>query len=282
MRSQEAKVLPESDYYVYAPSALAARLYLYPASVGYFYYDAGYRIRRNRFDSFLIMYIAKGSCSVSIPGKSFTARAGQFVLLDCYQPHSYGSAEPWDALWLHFDGRLARDYYEEIISGHDNLLVAENMEKPLAQLQKIYDVFRTSSKILEGKLSGRITKLLDNFLYSPDDNRGNKIYGSTMADAISYINEHFQCDLSLETLAAEANMSPYHFTRVFTKETGITPHQYLIKTRLSAAKYLLKSTETSVKNIAFSTGFHSETSFCITFKKWENVTPSQYRRETLE
>ena len=103
MRSQEAKVLPESDYYVYAPSALAARLYLYPASVGYFYYDAGYRIRRNRFDSFLIMYIAKGSCSVSIPGKSFTARAGQFVLLDCYQPHSYGSAEPWDALWLHFD-----------------------------------------------------------------------------------------------------------------------------------------------------------------------------------
>ena len=156
------------------------------------------------------------------------------------------------------------------------------MEKPLVQLQKIYDVFRTSSKILEGKLSGRITKLLDNFLYSPDENRGNKIYGSTMADAISYINEHFQCDLSLETLAAEANMSPYHFTRVFTKETGITPHQYLIKTRLSAAKYLLKSTETSVKNIAFSTGFHSETSFCITFKKWENVTPSQYRRETLE
>ena len=147
------------------------------------------------------------------------------------------------------------------------------MEKPLAQLQKIYDVFRTSSKILEGKLSGRITKLLDNFLYSPDENRGNKIYGSTMADAISYINEHFQCDLSLETLAAEANMSPYHFTRVFTKETGITPHQYLIKTRLSAAKYLLKSTETSVKNIAFSTGFHSETSFCITFKNGKTSLP---------
>lgn len=102
-----------------------------------------------------------------------------------------------------------------------------------------------------------------------------------MADAISYINEHFQKDLSLEQLAAEANMSPFHFTRVFTKETGITPHQYLIKTRLSAAKYLLKSTEMSIKNIAFSTGFNSETSFCTTFKKWENVTPSQYRQSIL-
>lgn len=67
MRSQEAKVSPASDYYVYAPSALAARLYLYPTSVGYFYYEAGYWIRRNRFDSFLIMYISKGNCHITIP-----------------------------------------------------------------------------------------------------------------------------------------------------------------------------------------------------------------------
>ena len=281
MRSQEAKVSPASDYYVYAPSALAARLYLYPTSVGYFYYEAGYWIRRNRFDSFLIMYISKGNCHITIPGKKLTARAGQFVLLDCYQPHSYGSAGSWDALWLHFDGRLARDYFEEITSGHDQVLDTEGSDAPVIQLQKIYDVFRTSSTILEGKLSGYITKLLNNFLYSSEENRKNKVYGTSMADAISYINEHFQSDLSLEQLASEANMSPFHFSRVFTKETGITPHQYLIKTRLSAAKYLLKSTETSIKNIAFSTGFNSETSFCTTFKKWENVTPSQYRQSIL-
>lgn len=281
MRSQEAKVSPASDYYVYAPSPLAARLYLYPTSVGYFYYDAGYRIRRKRFDSFLIMYISKGSCDITIPEKTFTAKAGQFVLLDCYQPHSYGSFEPWEALWLHFDGRLARDYFEEITAGHDPILDAKDSDASVIQLQNIYDVFRTSSAILEGELSGCITKLLNNFLHSSGDNRKNKVCSTSMADAISYINEHFQKDLSLEQLAAEANMSPFHFTRVFTKETGITPHQYLIKTRLSAAKYLLKSTEMSIKNIAFSTGFNSETSFCTTFKKWENVTPSQYRQSIL-
>ena len=281
MRSQEAKVSPASDYYVYAPSALAARLYLYPTSVGYFYYEAGYWIRRNRFDSFLIMYISKGNCYITIPGKKLTARAGQFVLLDCYQPHSYGSAGSWDALWLHFDGRLARDYFEEITTSYGQILDTEDSDAPIQQLQKIYDVFRTSSTILEGKLSGYITKLLNNFLYSSEESRKNRVCGATMADAISYINEHFQSDLSLEKLAAESNMSLFHFTRVFTKETGITPHQYLIKTRLSAAKYLLKSTETSIKNIAFSTGFNSETSFCTTFKKWENVTPSQYRQSIL-
>ena len=100
-----------------------------------------------------------------------------------------------------------------------------------------------------------------------------------MSEIISYINEHFQQDLSLDILASKTNLSVYHFTRSFTREIGVSPHQYIIKTRLSAAKYLLKSTETSVKDIAFSTGFNSESSFCITFKKWEHVTPSQYRQE---
>ena len=86
----------------------------------------------------------------------------------------------------------------------------------------------------------------------------------------------------MEKLAASANMSPFHFTRTFNRETGMTPHQYLIKTRLSAAKYLLQFSETSIKDIAFSTGFHSETSFCTTFKKWESATPSQYRQTILD
>ena len=282
MRSKESKIYSRSDYYVYAPSILATKLYLYPTSVGYFYYEAGYQIKRNHFDSFLIMYISKGQCNITIPGKTFTAKKGQFVLLDCYQPHCYGSSEEWDALWMHFDGILARAFYEEIISAHGNAFVPEDPIPPQQQLLKIYDIFRTSSTILEGKLSGYITSLLNNFLFSPTENQSRKFSNTTVADAVSYINEHFREDLPLEQLAEKANMSQFHFTRVFTKETGVTPHQYLIMTRLSAAKYMLNSSEISIKDIAFSTGFHSESIFCTTFKKWENVTPSQYRQDILD
>ena len=78
-------------------------------------------------------------------------------------------------------------------------------------------------------------------------------------------------------IAENAALSPYYFTRIFSQETGFTPHQYLIATRLSFAKYLLQSGEKSVKEIAFHSGFHSESSFCATFRKWEGITPGAYR-----
>lgn len=282
MYSQELKVLPKSDYYVYAPSAIATKLYLYPTITGYFYYEPGYHIKRNRFDSFLIMYIAAGSCEVTVPNHCFTAKAGQFVLIDCYQPHGYGSEESWEALWLHFDGTLAKDYYEEIYSIHGNLFTPEDSQTMIYYLQKIYNIFKTSSAIFEGKLSAYITDLLNIFLISSVEKKKKTFYTDTIAVAKSYINEHFQSELTLDILAEKTNMSPFHFTRVFSKETGFTPHQYLIKTRLSAAKFLLNSSEMSIKDIAFSTGFNSESNFCTTFKKWESITPSQYRQDVLD
>ena len=97
MRSEELHVSPLSDYYVYTPSALARKLYLYPLSVGYFIYEPGYEIRRDHFDSFLIMYITKGTVNIFSGDSTAHAGPGDFVLLDCYRPHGYGSAGAWEA-----------------------------------------------------------------------------------------------------------------------------------------------------------------------------------------
>ncbi|WP_425501862.1 helix-turn-helix domain-containing protein [Paraliobacillus salinarum] len=83
----------------------------------------------------------------------------------------------------------------------------------------------------------------------------------------------------METLAKKANSSTYHFIRTFTKETGVTPYQYVMNTRIAAARFLLKASDASIKDIAFSTGFQSESSFCTCFKKIEQLTPSQYRKQ---
>ncbi|MCR5627211.1 MAG: helix-turn-helix transcriptional regulator [Lachnospiraceae bacterium] len=70
-----------------------------------------------------------------------------------------------------------------------------------------------------------------------------------------------------------ASLSPYYFSRLFKAETSFTPHQYVIETRISAAKYLLTSTSEPISQIAYKTGFPDESSFCACFRKKENVTP---------
>ena len=69
MRTKENLVNPDSDYYIYQPSTIASRLYLYPKEIGYFYYEPGYWRSRIQYNSFLLMYIAKGTCQVLLPNQ---------------------------------------------------------------------------------------------------------------------------------------------------------------------------------------------------------------------
>lgn len=88
-------------------------------------------------------------------------------------------------------------------------------------------------------------------------------------------------DAGFQKFAAKAGMSPFHFLRVFSQATGLTPHQYLLSTRIRAARFLLQSTSLSVKRIALDCGFSTEAAFCSTFRKREGRTPSQYRKDAL-
>lgn len=269
-------ISPDSDYYIYTPSPLAKKLYLYPLSIGHYLYDAGYILDRSKFDSFLLLYIVKGSCNISTASHKFTANLGEFVLLDCYLPHSYGSPMPWEAFWLHFDGKLARSFFEEITSRNGHAFTPSHSSSAFFYLEKIYNFFRSSTTLSESSISISITELLNQLLETSEHTLD--LYHSTLVtDTIAYINQHFHTSLSIKDLAQKANLSLYHFIRVFTKETGITPYQYLMNTRIAAAKFLLKTSDIPVKDIAFRTGFHSESSFCTCFKKIEQLTPSTYR-----
>lgn len=282
MRSSELKVGVRSDYYTYQPSATASKIYLYPIAVGYFYYEPGYYLRRNSYDSFLLMHVAEGSLKLKFEGITAVAAKNQFILLDCYRPHEYGNDDAAQICWLHFDGLIARNYYDLITSAHGNIISSENSQVILDAMSEILRVYRDSSPVKESVVSGHITQALTELLNTRSDS-GNKISHSRVIDnSLAYINEHFRESLSLEDIAQNANLSPYHFSRIFAAETGYTPHQYLIATRINSAKFQLQiAGGLPVKEIAFATGFNSESSFCSTFKKWEGLTPSEYRAKSL-
>jgi len=93
-----------------------------------------------------------------------------------------------------------------------------------------------------------------------------------------YINHHLHQDLKLDEIAAIAQLSPYHFLRLFKQSTGTTPHQYILQCRLSQAKHLLQHSDLSIAEIAVKTGFCDQSHLTRYFKRVIGVTPKQLLR----
>lgn len=95
--------------------------------------------------------------------------------------------------------------------------------------------------------------------------------------ALDHIHDHLGENLSLETLAAEATMSPYHFARRFKATTGRSPLQYVIRERMRTARVLLETTTLSVVEIALRVGYEDVSRFRVHFKRQHGATPSSVR-----
>ncbi|AFZ28698.1 transcriptional regulator, AraC family [Gloeocapsa sp. PCC 7428] len=94
-----------------------------------------------------------------------------------------------------------------------------------------------------------------------------------------YINEHLHQNLTLTEIAAIAQMSPYHFLRLFKQSIGVTPHQYILQRRIDKAKYLLQHSKLSIAEIALCAGFCDQSHLTRCFKRMLGVTPKQFLQD---
>jgi AraC family transcriptional regulator len=92
-----------------------------------------------------------------------------------------------------------------------------------------------------------------------------------------YIRANLAGDLSISELAAQAGLSSFHFARVFRRETGEAPHQFVSRLRLEEAARLLRATDHTVLQIAIAVGFENASHFSVQFKRDYGVTPLAYR-----
>jgi AraC-like DNA-binding protein len=94
--------------------------------------------------------------------------------------------------------------------------------------------------------------------------------------ARDYIEAHSSEDISIHQLAAIARMSPFHFIRVFYKEMGLAPHNYLIQTRVKKAKDLITQ-GMPIAAAALATGFTDQSHLNRQYKRVFGITPGQFR-----
>ena len=100
-----------------------------------------------------------------------------------------------------------------------------------------------------------------------------------IGDAIAHIETHYTENMTLEELAEKSHLSKRHFQRIFHDCMGRSPIDHLMHVRIQKAVELLRSTERSITEIAFDSGFQDSNYFARCFRKIMNQTPRDYRRQ---
>jgi len=132
------------------------------------------------------------------------------------------------------------------------------------------------STILETQ--GLIQILLSRFLNCTDfANENKKPIPSRIMEAINHIQTNLSGNISVEELAARANLSTDHFSRSFYKHTGQRPLQFIQQKRIERAQFLMLTSNFSFAEIAEQTGFETLSYFARVFKCTTGQTPGVYR-----
>jgi AraC-like DNA-binding protein len=92
-----------------------------------------------------------------------------------------------------------------------------------------------------------------------------------------WIDAHSHQQIDLEHAAAQAELSPFHFLRLFSSVLGVTPHQYLVRSRLRHAARLLSDDDRSVTDVAYDVGFADLSNFVRTFHRAAGLSPGKFR-----
>lgn len=267
-------------YFVPKPASRETLLY-YPVSVGYFDCKPSYGLQRNVFSSYLLLVMLTGSLSYQTRRSRGIARAGQVLLLDCNDPHAYAAQGKCSFTFLHFAGAQSKELYEEIERTVGNLIHMPDPNMLHESIGEMLSAMRSEHRMNEGETSamiyGMLMKLLEQSGASGAGGSGNPVVDR----AIAYIQGHMTEKLSVEDIASSAGYSASYFSHTFAEETGMSPYQFLMKSRVEHAMQLLKTTRLTVQEIAFQCGFNSAANFCYTFRRMVSLSPHEYRKRPL-
>ena len=107
--------------------------------------------------------------------------------------------------------------------------------------------------------------------------RGTVLKQDVLKAILNFIDSNLDGDLSLDTLAQLAGVMTHQFARAFRRRVGQPPHRYVLHRRIDAARHLLNGTDQPIADIAYATGFSSQSHMTTTFKRELGMTPAQLR-----
>lgn len=239
-----------------------------------------------------LIRIVKGSLTVTLDEKSFTAKAGDVIFVHSGILHS-GIPENCVYQCIVFDinaflkyNSVCAEYMQRII--HQEIMVyhhfTEKHPEITAVINGIFESIQEKKPGYEMNVIGQFYHffglVFGNHYYLTAQPKTRRDYKRILQlkQVVEFIGKNYSSPLTLQQLSDSVSMSPKYFCRFFSEMTHQTPMDYLNRQRIEQACYQLSTTDDSITEIAYRNGFNDLSYFIRTFKKYKGITPGKYKR----
>lgn len=268
------RLLPPSDY--------ARNHFFYLQSFVLLSCKSAYFTKRQKYDSYLLLYTYEGEGLLEYRGKEYLLQQNTGFLIDCKEPHFYRSnAQVWKHSDIHFNG-ISADYLFKLWSQSGDVsffTTCDNYFQPILE-HLLYDYIHFSPQ-REMLVSNHLETLLLAILQEKNTQNKSSAIPDTLRYLIKYMESNFSNPLTLDSLAKFAGLSKYHLCREFKRYIGNSPIDYLISLRIAHAKLLLRNTEIPAYKAGQLSGIEDHNNFTRLFKKETGMTPTEYRNNGI-
>lgn len=272
---------PLDSRIIKTPSVVARRAFFYVQECGHLKASGAQKTSRQDLPSYLFAVVLDGQGVLTYEGRTERLSAGDCFFIDCRQHHVYQSdtANPWELLWVHFNGCTSDEYYKLYAAQLPPVFHPAASAKFVSLLQELLrtntETYADTEVISSGLLAQLLTMLLTaNSL--PEESES--ALQTKLKVVLAYIDANFTKEIRLDEISKRFYISKYYLTREFKRTYGETIFQHIIGKRVNYAKRLLRFTDKSVEEISELCGFHDQSYFAKQFKKAENTTCLAFRR----
>lgn len=191
---------------------------------------------------------------------------------------------PWEYVWLEFDGLRAKEALEIAGLTQDNPVYRVRSRELRETMKDEMNYIVEHKDASPFHLIGHLYLFIDALTRSVATmkvSKGSKLQDFYIHEALVFIENNFQNDISVEDIASVCGLNRSYFGKIFKNGTGKSPQEFLLNYRMTKAAELLKLTKLSIGDIGNAVGYPNQLHFSRAFKNIYGVSPREWRKENF-